>query len=206
MLNNDTILAPDTISQLVDVAKNDLTSGIVMPKILYYGSNTKVWSSGGKYRSFPPAILMTDKQNEYNESIRLIEYAPSTGLLIHRRAFELAGLFDPGYFFFFDDWDFSERVRAHGLNIWYTPNALLWHKVSKTTEGTHSAFFWKTFGASITRFYRRHGRPVWFSLPVHVGYIIFREFIWKRNWKFLPYFWEGMKEGFQQPLGKLPYQ
>ena len=103
---------------------------------------------------------MTDTRKGLENKTRLIEYAPSCALLIHRRAFDQAGFFDPGYFFLYDDWDFSERVRAHGLNIWYAPNARIWHKVSTTTQGPQSPFFWRTFGASIARFYGRHGRPV----------------------------------------------
>ena len=204
MLNNDTVLPKDMVSQLHKTGEEDPNTAIVMPKILLYGSKDQVWSSGGRYRSFPPAILLTDKRYTTDDSVRLIEYAPSCGLLIHRRAFERAGLFDPGYFFLFDDWDFSERVRAHGLNIWYVPNTFLWHKVSRTTQGPGSALFWHTFGASITRFYRRHGRPVWFSLPVHVGYFVMREFLWKRNWNYLSDFWEGAILGMQSPLGNLP--
>ncbi len=204
MLNNDTVLAPDMLKELMVVAESDPKAGLVMPKVLVHGSNEKIWSSGGRYRIFPPAILMTDTRKGLENKTRLIEYAPSCALLIHRRAFDQAGLFDPGYFFLYDDWDFSERVRAHGLNIWYAPNARIWHKVSTTTQGPQSPFFWRTFGASIARFYRRHGRPVWFALPVHIGYVILREFFWKRNWAYWPDFWQGILEGLQRPLGNLP--
>ena len=204
MLNNDTVVAPEMLSELIKVAKDDQNAGIIMPKVLYYGSQENVWSSGGRYRSIPPAILMTDKREAAQNTTRLIEYAPSCGLLIHRKAFQLAGLFDPGYFFLYDDWDFSERVRAHGLNIWYAANAQMWHKVSTTIKGSYSSLYWQTFGASIARFYRRHGRPVWFSLPVHLGYVIIREIIWKRQWANWPDFWQGIREGLQKPLGNIP--
>jgi GT2 family glycosyltransferase len=147
---------------------------------------------------------MTDNRPGMANSTRLIEYAPSCALLIHRQAFERAGLFDPGYFFLWDDWDFSERVRAHGLHIWYAPNAYMWHKVSVSTQGPRSPLYWRTFGASIARFFRRHGRPVWLSLPLHVGYVIAREFIIKRNWAYWGDFWQGVREGMQKPLGNLP--
>jgi protoporphyrinogen oxidase/GT2 family glycosyltransferase len=204
MLNNDTILAPDMIGELLGVAQADPKAGIIMPKVLVHGSSGAIWSSGGRYRAFPPAILMTDTRKGVGEQTRLIEYAPSCGLLIHRRAFEKAGLFDPGYFFFFDDWDFSERVRAHGLHIWYAANAALWHKVSTTTQGPRSPLYWQTYAASIVRYYRRHGRPVWASLPFHLGYIILREIIWKRNLAYWPHFRQGIREGLQKPLGGLP--
>lgn len=204
MLNNDTVITPDMIKELLAVGGDDLQTGIIMPKVLYHGSQDKVWSSGGRYRAFPPAILMTDNRKDYQERTRLIEYAPGCGLLIHRRAFERAGLFDPGYFFLWDDWDFSERVRAHGLKIWYAPNARMWHKVSTTTQGPRSPLFWRTMGSSIARFYRRHGRPFWLQLPVHLGYVVLREFFWKRNWAYWSDFWAGVREGLQKPLGSLP--
>ena len=204
MLNNDTLLDGNTLDEIVKLAEQDPKAGIVMPKVLVYGSQDKVWSSGSYYRTFPPAIVLSDKNKRTIESVRLIEYAPSCGLLIHRRAFESAGLFDTGYFFLFDDWDFSARVRAHGLNIWYTPSAQMWHKVSQTTRVTFSSMYWYTWGASITRFYRRHGKPVWFSLPVHVGYIMLREFLLKWKWNNLPDFWRGVRDGLRKPLGKFP--
>ncbi len=205
MLNNDTTVAKDMLGKLYEVAENESDAGIIMPKILIYGTEDQVWSSGGRYRSFPPAILVTDKRTKQEElPIRPLEYAPSCGLLIHRRAFEKAGLFDPGYFFLFDDWDFSERVRAHGLSIWFVRDAVMWHKVSRTTQGPRSKLYWFTWGASIARFYRRHGRPVWISLPAHAGYIILREFFVFQNWKYWPDFWRGFKEGLRKPLGKIP--
>jgi GT2 family glycosyltransferase/UDP-galactopyranose mutase len=205
MLNNDTVIAPDMIEKLLQQAESDPSTGIVMPKILYYGSNEQIWSSGGRYRSFPPAILMTDKrQKKIQSPVRMIEFAPSCGLLIHRRAFKKAGLFDPGYFFLFDDWDFSERVRTHGLNIWYVRDAVMWHKVSRTTKGPQSPLYWYTMGASIARYYRRHGRPAWLSLPAHVGFFILREFGLKYNRKFWKDFRSGLRDGMQKPLGNIP--
>ena len=204
MLNNDTVIDQPMIEDLVTIAEVDSELGILMPKVLYYGSDTETWSIGGRYRTFPPSILMTEKDKRLAEVPRLIEYAPSCGLLIHRRAFELAGLFDAGYFFWYDDWDFSERVRAHGLSIRYTPEARMWHKVSRTTRGPSSPFFWRTYGASVVRYYRRHGRPVWLSLPIHLGYLILRDFGWKRNWAHWPSFWEGIREGMRRPLGEYP--
>jgi len=204
MLNNDTILHPDMLDELLTVANADPKAGIVMPKILYHSKPDQVWSSGGRYRKFPPAILMNNPRQGVADTNRIIEFAPSCGLLIHRRAFEKVGLFDPGYFFMYDDWDFSERVRTHGLNIWYAANAKLWHKVSTTTRGPRSPLFWRTYASSIVRYWRRHGRPVWLSLPMHLGYIVARDFLWKRNWAYWNDFWQGVREGLQKPLSSLP--
>lgn len=204
LLNNDTILANDMIAKLVDFAEQDPKAAIIMPKVLIYGSTSRVWSSGGVYRIFPPSILLSSKRKSLHNKTRLIEFAPSCALLIHRRAFEQAGLFDTGFFYLFDDWDFSTRVRDIGLNIWYYPSAQIWHKVSMTTKGSQSPMYWWNYGAGIVRYYRRHGKPFWFSLAINLGYILLREFFWKQNWKFWSDFWSGFWDAFYKPLGNPP--
>jgi len=206
MLNNDTVVDPQMLRCLVDAAQADPNAGILMPKILYYDNPEVIWAIGGRYRAFPPAHVSLGRgcPSEVFKKPFYLEYALSCGLLIHRRAFEKAGLFDPGYFFFFDDWDFSERVRAHGLNIIFVPEARMWHKVSKSTrEIGKEALFWKVWGESSTRFYRRHGRPVFISLLIHLGYLMARELV-KGNARMLKYFWAGVREGLNKPLGPIP--
>jgi GT2 family glycosyltransferase len=95
-------------------------------------------------------------------------------------------------------------VRASGLHIIFVPEAEMWHKISKSTRDSNKAsFFWKTWGESSARFYRRHGRPLWLSLPVHVGYMMARELV-KGNGRMLKYFWAGVRSGLSKPLGPIP--
>jgi GT2 family glycosyltransferase len=206
MLNNDTIIDPAMLRHLLQAAQDDPHAGVMVPKVLYYDDPEVIWSAGGRHRSFPPAhvILGQNHPSAAFDKPFYLEYALSCGLLIHRRAFEKAGLFDPGYFFFFDDWDFSHRVRAHGLHIIFVPDAKMWHKVSKSTrEVGKETLFWKVWGESSTRFYRRHGRPVFISLPVHLGYMMLRELV-KGNGKMIKHFWAGVREGLSRPLGPIP--
>ncbi|HEY76442.1 MAG TPA: glycosyltransferase [Thermoflexia bacterium] len=206
MLNNDTVVDPQMVRRLVEAAEADPNVGILMPKVLYYDDPEVIWAAGGRYRAFPPAhiIVGQNRPSAAFDKPFYLEYALSCGLLIHRRAFEKAGLFDPGYFFFFDDWDFSHRVRAHGLRILFVPDARMWHKVSKSTRQTgKEALFWKVWGESSTRFYRRHGRPALLSLFVHLGFLMLRELV-KGNGRMLKYFWAGVREGLTKPLGPIP--
>ena len=206
MLNNDTVVDPLMLRHLLDAGQTDPQTGILAPKILYYDDPATVWSAGGRYRKVPPAhiILGQDAPSSAYQKPFQLEYALSCGLLIHRRAFEKAGLFDPGYFFFFDDWDFSQRVRAHGLHITLVPEARMWHKVSKSTRETgKEALFWRVWGESSARFYRRHGRPIFISLPLHVGFLMIRELV-KGNGRMLKHFWAGVRGGLGKPLGPIP--
>ncbi len=207
MLNNDTVLASDMLENLLLAAERDSSLGIAMPKVLYHDAPNVIWATGGKRRVFPPAIIMLGEGKDAGKHMlnsQAIEFAISCGILIHRRAFEKAGLFDPGYFFFFDDWDFSARVRANGLSIRYVPAAKMWHKVSRTTnQKGNQVLFYRVWGESTARYYRRHGRPVVISLPAHVGYLMAREAV-KGNGRMLRHFFAGVLSGLSKPLGQIP--
>lgn len=207
ILNNDTVVDPDIINVLVSTAQVHGDYGLLMPKILYYSARDRIWSIGARYRRFPPAIVMLglDKPDAppYTEP-RLLEHAPTCALLIPRGVFESVGLLDAGFFFFYDDWDYSVRVRAAGYKIAYVPQARLYHKVSRTIQHKgRSPFFWRTWGRSGGHFYRRHGRPPFLSAFVHLGYLVLREGL--RNGPVAAYhFITGAIEGYRQPLTPFP--
>lgn len=204
LLNNDTIVAATILRELVAVARTDSSVGIVMPRILYYDDRDRVWSAGARYRRFPPAIVFIGlgQPAEQHERPRDLDFAPSCCLLISRATFERVGRLDSGYRFYYDDYDFCIRARAAGLRIAYAPAARMWHKVSRTIR-KRPAEFWRTWGMSAARFYRRHGHPWYLSLPVHVGYIAGRELV-KGEGRRLPYFFAGLATGLRQPLEPLP--
>ncbi len=209
ILNNDTVSDTAMINELLKVAKQDNDCAIVMPRVCYYPPKTAplsrndVWADGGYFRRFPPTILLKDKRKNVDfDKPRKIEYAPTCGLLIHRRAFENVGLFDEGFFFFYEDWDYSERLRSAGLNIWAAPDALLWHKVSKTTR-KDMGFYWRQMGESTGRFMKRHFlRSERFFQQ---SYLIIRDFLLKpTNIKYLKEYLQGLKSGNSKSLDTYP--
>ena len=209
ILNNDTVSDPKMMIELLNVAQSDHDCAVVMPKVCYYppknGTLTRkdVWADGGYFRKFPPAILLKDNRKSVDfEKVRQIEYAPTCGLLIHRRAFENVGLFDEGFFFFYEDWDYSERLRKVGLNLWVAPQALLWHKVSKSTKKDMS-FYWEQMGKSTARFLKRHYNKG--GQFIQQSYLILRDFFLKpKDFKYLKYYLKGVKAGWSTPLEAFP--
>lgn len=209
ILNNDTVCDPKMVTEMVQVANADHDCAIVMPKICYYPpkngplDRSDVWADGGYFRKFPPTIKLNDNRSQIDFDIpRKIEYAPTCGLLMHKRAFDNVGLFDEGFFFFYEDWDFSERIRSKGLNIWVAPNALLWHKVSKSTSKDMS-FYWQQMGQSTARFMNRHYSKS--GKLFQEVYLILRDFFLKpSNLKYLKNYRKGMRIGNSKALDSYP--
>jgi protoporphyrinogen oxidase/GT2 family glycosyltransferase len=209
ILNNDTVSDPKMITEMLQVAQADHDCAIVMPKVCYYPpkerplTRSDVWADGGYFRKFPPTIKLKDNRTRIDfDNPRKIEYAPTCGLLMHKRVFDNIGLFDEGFFFFYEDWDYSERIRAAGLNIWVAPKALLWHKVSKAT-GKDMSFYWQQMGESTARFMNRHYSKS--GKFFQEGYLILRDFFLKpSNFKYLKNYIKGLTLGNSKALDSYP--
>jgi len=159
--NNDITVDPMMVPALMDFLEHTPKAGIAMPKIYhYYGNRSRLWTVGARWRKFPPTVKMIAlDQIDHGQfsSPKSIDFAPSCCYLIRRAVVEKIGGYDIGYFFYFDDWDYSARVRNAGFSIWLVPTANMWHKVSISTQKADKPFkWWKIMGQSAYRFYTRH--------------------------------------------------
>jgi GT2 family glycosyltransferase len=161
IINNDTTVSKSMVNNLHLTFKNDPTIGVSMPKIYhYFGDRNRLWCAGAKWRNIPPGIklIAADKKDSlaYSKAFD-IEYAPSCCLLIKRSVIEHVGLFDPAFFFYFDDWDYSDRVRQRGYRIVFEPKAIMWHKVSLSTlKNKKPSTWWFAYGQSSARYFLKH--------------------------------------------------
>lgn len=192
---------PDAIARLVSVAQRDPEAGILAPQLCIAEDPERIWSIGLRFRSFPPSSKNIGRgcpAADYPKS-REVDYAVSAALLVSRAAIEAAGLFDPGFSCYYEDMDFSRRVRARDYRIRYVPEARLLHHDGPTSLSP--AAFHEAWGESFTRFYRRHMRGG--LLPLHFAYLIARESL-TGNLPRIPALVRGMRRGLQKSLGEPP--
>lgn len=202
--NNDLETDPALIGNLVAALEADPAAGMAMPKIYhYFGDRTRLWCPGASWRAFPPEVkmILDVPDGPQFDVPRAIDFAPSCFLLIRRAALERAGLFDTGYFFYYDDWDFSARLRAAGYRILFVPTAKLWHMVSISTQKSEKpARWWRVFGESSVRFYGRH-ISLW-ALLVFSAWFVLRESAKRQFGRIGPYLgglWHGLRAHLKNP-------
>jgi GT2 family glycosyltransferase len=200
MLNNDTIVDSELLTHLVAAAQSE-PAGILVAVAYYYQNPGSIWSAGARYRRFPPAVVMEKRLFSPNNGYHRLEYAIGCCILISRAAFERAGLLDETYRFMWEDLDLARRVHAAGLPILQVPDAKIWHKVSRSTR-PETDLFWEVHGESGAIFHRRHGS--YWTMAVHLGYFALREFVLKRQWRFLRPFLRGLRMGLSRPLKPFP--
>lgn len=203
--NNDVIMDAQMLSEMVAVAEANDSAGVIMPKIYYYNRRDVIWSIGGRLRTFPPMVKMLggeQKDGPQYSQVQKIEGAPSCTLLLKREAVEKAGMFDPKYFFYFDDWDFTERIRKSGYHVLFAPKAKMWHKVGASTQKSDKpARWWFIYGQSHVRFYLAHRTPT--ILLASILWFVFREIVKLKLNRLIPYL-SGVCNGWADHRGWIP--
>lgn len=135
LLNNDTIVKSDFLKHLVEFAEAKKFQGVLSPKILYYNSD-KIWGMGGKlsiFTSIPRMIGQGRPSSQFNTIIEP-DYASGCAFFVNKEVIEKVGLLDPRYFAYYEDTDWSYRIRKAGCRIKVLPKSVIWHKVSQSTK------------------------------------------------------------------------
>ena len=59
-------------------------------------------------------------------------------MLVSKNVFKNVGFFDERFFLYYEDTDFTMRIKKSGFKLMYAPKALLWHKNAGSSGGVGS--------------------------------------------------------------------
>jgi GT2 family glycosyltransferase len=208
LLNNDTVVTPDFLSLLVDALERDETAGMAGPKVYQYGAE-RIFDSAG-VRALPwlaQPFLRGHGETDRGQYDQQEESAYVTGcaLLIKRAVIERIGLLDEDYTNYFEDFDWGYRARLHGFRLLYVPDALIYHKGSRTS-GLWSPFYYHHNTRSRILFARKHVPWLPFLIAFLPYLALYRyllpaaRLLAHRRWEHLRALHRGIKEGFTAPL------
>ncbi|HEY4304170.1 MAG TPA: glycosyltransferase family 2 protein [Gemmatimonadaceae bacterium] len=138
LLNNDTVVAPDCLTELVREAELLPKLGVVGGTLLEYREpHTIQAASGGTISVSTGSVLRINQigrpRASLNETTTDFNFVSGCSLLIRREALEDIGLLDERFFIYAEDGDYSLRMRKNGWDIGYAPRASIWHKGSAST-------------------------------------------------------------------------
>ncbi len=203
LLNNDTLAAPNLLEHLVDAcAPPDV--GATAPLIFYADERMKIWSAGSERNQWTLELSDNHGRNKHFEHPTDREFLSGCGLLLKAEVIKAVGLFDEGFFLYYEDSDYSLRLRRAGFRLLVVPQAHLWHKVSRSSQGSNSPNERYWMARSSIRFFRKHGRGLqWLAIiPWRIGSAIkvSLRLIWHGNFPAVRAYWCGLKDGLQDTL------
>ena len=134
LLNNDAVVEPNWIKELIKVMEADLTIGIAQSKIVSF-DRIRIQTAGDLVDPSLGVYLMGLEviDNGQYDKMSEITFACGAALITRRSLIKKIGLFDPDYFWYHDDVDFGWRARLIGLKIVYVPSSVVYHKGSGTS-------------------------------------------------------------------------
>lgn len=202
ILNNDLVLEPDAIENLLTFA-TARGPGIFGPKVLSDRDPNRLDAAWG-HLTWSHVLCHFRGKNaadkiRWNQS-RRVELLLGCSLLIHREVFKSVGLFDERFFMYHEEIDFLYRARQSDVPIYYCPVARVRHRGSHSTrERPLQKIFWVRRNAAL--FLRKHGPGLgrwsyfFFTLSLSLIYntILLRS---DRTRTIL----EGVREGMKVPL------
>jgi GT2 family glycosyltransferase len=141
-LNNDTEAAPAFVEALVKVLEDHPEAGMAAAKMLLYDQRDRIHSAGDGYGRdgipFNRGVWQRD-EGQFDEPCWV--FGGCGGAVAYRRAMlDDVGLFDESFFMYCEDVDLNWRAQLAGWKCWYTPDAIVYHKLSATGGGPIASY------------------------------------------------------------------
>lgn len=136
LLNNDTTVEPDLLDTLLQPFREQQDIGVVCPKILRHDEPRVI-----EYAGFEPMNFYTGRTSavgyckEDSERFNVAGYtygAHGCAMLFPRTLADQMGGLCEDYFLYYEEWDFTLRLKQAGYKIWYEPAARVYHKESRS--------------------------------------------------------------------------
>jgi len=134
LLNNDTIVDPSFVAELVTIAETDRSIGMLCSKIYFYDKPEVIWYAGASFHPW----LGWGRHRGHNEhdrgqydSVETTDRATGCALMASRELCDTIGLLRDEFFVYCEDTDWGMRAQNAGYTIMYVPASKVWHKVSR---------------------------------------------------------------------------
>ncbi len=152
IINNDTVFTKNFLVEMMSSAKRHPKAGIISPKIYFTReswpktildenrqpanateNDNIIWYAGGKLdwdNIIGSGVGVDEIDRGQHDQEKQLDTATGCCMLIPFFVMKRMKGFDDRYFMYYEDVDFSVRVKRLGYEIWFTPKAVMWHENS----------------------------------------------------------------------------
>ncbi len=130
LLNNDTTVRSNFITEMIQAAEKNFKIGVVSPKVAYMNNPDLIYCAGGEFSKILCGGISKYQGKDFNTfalNNREISFAEGCCILIKSQVFEKVGLLDEKYFMYFEEVDFSLKVLPH-YKILFVSSSIIYHK------------------------------------------------------------------------------
>lgn len=128
LLNQDTVVKADFLSEVIAVAETDEKIGAVQSKLLLYQDQGKINSIGNEIHYLGFAFAGGYQRPDQEMTIREITYPSGACTLFRVSALKQVGLFNADFFMYHEDTDLGWRLWLGGYKVMLAPKSVVYHK------------------------------------------------------------------------------
>jgi GT2 family glycosyltransferase len=130
VLNEDTVLDPDCIAQLVAAGEADPRAGVVGPLVYHHDEPELVQSAGGVIDRHWSAYHLGQNAPlaPAHRATRSVDWVSGCAIMLRRAVIEQVGALDERFFYYWEETEWCLRAARQGWRILNVPAARLWHK------------------------------------------------------------------------------
>ena len=142
ILNNDTIVEPNSLESLIKKIQSDYQIGICGSTLIYEHDRRKVQAIGGMYNKWLGTSSHVLNGELYSNQLCVLherlelDYIVGASMLVTREFINKVGLLDERYFLYCEDLDWSTRAKRNSFKIAYAPDSIVYHKEGRTTKSS----------------------------------------------------------------------
>ena len=129
LLNNDTEVEPDFLDHLLSPFGQDSLVGAVQPLILEYNRRNIVWNGGGQIDYNFGRFLNVNKGSNKNQikPIHNVDWITGCCFMLKSEVINKVGLLDDFFFVYYEDADWSIRIKKSGYKLFFQPKSIVYH-------------------------------------------------------------------------------
>lgn len=127
ILNNDTVVTPDSLKNVVCMMERNQTIGICGSTLVYDWDRTKVQGYGGRVNHY----LGTTTTIDCKADIEYMDYVIGAAMLLSKAFLLNVGLFAEEYFLYYEEPDLAERARGR-YRLACAVDSIVYHKEGAT--------------------------------------------------------------------------
>jgi len=201
VINNDVLVMPSMLTHLVAAMEPDI--GAAAPMIYYLDDPKRIWSTG--FSMHPLLLEMRGgargqiDQGQWQTPFE-VDYLLGCAILLNSAVLREVGLFDERYFFYYEDLDFSLRVRQRGYRLITVAQAKMLHK-GAGSAGMMSVFRMYQMARGSVTFFRAHAhglqRPASFLFRFGSAVRTSVRFLLSKQFNLLQCYWQGLWDGWR---------
>ena len=130
ILNEDTILAPDCLRELVAAGEADPRIGMVGPMVFHHDEPEVIQSAGGRLGPYWESIHLGANEADRGQfpQTRPVDWISGCALLVRQTLIDEIGMLDERFYYYWEETEWCLRARKAGWRVVHVPAAKLWHK------------------------------------------------------------------------------